>query len=306
MSKYTTQVRFICESKAGLTESQDYSTISDIIETVAPIIFDFDFPIFDESYRLPLEIKILKHYYTREIGEETVGLWKLRLDERLNLIMPYYNQLYRTELLNFNPFYDVDLTRTQIRENEGNEISTRTSKENFEGNSVNAKTESSEQTDSNNANSVSAQNSENSTNSSTGNTNWNLYSDTPQGGVIGINNATDSIESNTYLTNATKNTNEEEYENSTSGNSERVESTNAESNINRDSNSSEIGNYTNEKNSNSDNIKALTSVEDYVEHIAGKQGTQSYSKLLEEFRKTFLNIDKMVINELNDLFFGLW
>lgn len=306
MSKYTTEVRYICETEAGYTESQGYKKIEDILTESAPKIFDFNFPIFDESYRLPLEIKILRHYYTREICEETRGLWQLRLSERMNLIMPYYNKLYTSELLDFNPFYDVDLTRTTVKENEGNEISARTSTENFEGNSVNAKTETSEQTDSNNANSVSAQNSENSASGSAENTNWNLYSDTPQGGVVGINNATDSIESNTYLTNATKNTNEEEYENSASGNTERVENTNAESNTNRDSNSSEIGNYTNEKNSNSDNIKALTSVEDYIEHIAGKQGTQSYSKLLEEFRKTFLNIDKMVINELSDLFFGLW
>ena len=30
------------------------------------------------------------------------------------------------------------------------------------------------------------------------------------------------------------------------------------------------------------------------------------SELLEEFRRTFLNIDAMVIEELSDLFFGLW
>ena len=27
--------------------------------------------------------------------------------------MPYYNQLYKSELLEFNPFYDVDLTRSR-------------------------------------------------------------------------------------------------------------------------------------------------------------------------------------------------
>ena len=30
------------------------------------------------------------------------------------------------------------------------------------------------------------------------------------------------------------------------------------------------------------------------------------NKLLEEFRRTFMNIDVQIINELNDLFFGLW
>ena len=46
--------------------------------------------------------------------------------------------------------------------------------------------------------------------------------------------------------------------------------------------------------------------EDYIERIVGKRSGVSYSNLLTEFRKTFLNIDAMVIEELKDLFFGLW
>lgn len=48
----------------------------------------------------------------REIGTETYGLWHLYLDTTLNEIMPYYNKLYETELLKFNPLYDIDLKRT--------------------------------------------------------------------------------------------------------------------------------------------------------------------------------------------------
>lgn len=74
MSKYTTEVRFICENAAGLIESLGEGAIEDIITRAAPKVFNFDFPIFDESYRLTLEKQILRAYYTREIGEETVGL----------------------------------------------------------------------------------------------------------------------------------------------------------------------------------------------------------------------------------------
>ena len=115
MANYTTQIRTICENAANSDERKGYSDINSILTTAAPIVFDFDFPIFDEAYRLPLEKKILKHYYTREISEETVGLWKLRLDTRMNEIMPFYNKLYESELLEFNPFYDVDYTRTGQR-----------------------------------------------------------------------------------------------------------------------------------------------------------------------------------------------
>ena len=112
MSKYTTEVRFICETASGLNESKGYTDVDTIITNAIPKIFTFTFPIFDENYRTVLEKKILKHFYTREICEETVGLWKLRLDTKLNELMPYYNKMYNSELLEFNPLYTANLTRT--------------------------------------------------------------------------------------------------------------------------------------------------------------------------------------------------
>ena len=54
------------------------------------------------------------------------------------------------------------------------------------------------------------------------------------------------------------------------------------------------------------NTGSSNTTEDYLETIVGKQGTESFSSLLNEFRETFLNIDMMVIDEFKDLFFGLW
>lgn len=118
MSNFTTEVRFICESEAGATESKGFNCVDEILRKSVEKVFNFNFPIFDEKYRIPLETKILRYYYTREICDETVGLWKLRLYNRLNLIMPYYNQLYESALLKFNPLYDVDLTTTHTRTND--------------------------------------------------------------------------------------------------------------------------------------------------------------------------------------------
>lgn len=75
-----------------------------------PFLFNFSFPIFDENYRVPLERKIIWHYYFREIGFETFGLFQFMLQRKLNEIMPYYNQLYETELLQFNPLYNRNFT----------------------------------------------------------------------------------------------------------------------------------------------------------------------------------------------------
>ena len=266
MSKFTTEVRFLCELEAEKTESKGFNSIDTIITTAAPKIFNFDFPIFDENYRLPLEKKILRHYYTREISEETVGLWKLRLEDRLNMIMPYYNKLYNSELLTFNPFYDVNLTRDHTRDNEANQSTTSSGVTQDAQVANTSSTTAESHTDSN--------------------LRWDLYSDTPQGGINGITADEDSVANNTYLTNARK------ISDSGSGNSQgngQVAST-----VNDTTNRSESGS------------SEINSTEDYLEHVTGKMGTTSYSKLLMEFRDTFLNIDKMVIDNLSDLFFGLW
>lgn len=108
MSRYTTEVRYICESLAGLDKSVGYSNVNDVIEKSRNKIFP-SFEIFDESYRPVLETKILKHFYTREIGTETFGLWQLRLDAKLSVIMPYYNKLYKAINIDIPVIDNVDM-----------------------------------------------------------------------------------------------------------------------------------------------------------------------------------------------------
>lgn len=110
MSKYTTQVRYICETLAGLTESKGVYSVQEVLDKSWDKIFG-EFPIFDETYRKHLCCKILKHYYTREIGEETFGLWKLRIETTMSEIMPYYNELYKSTLLQFDPLVNKDISR---------------------------------------------------------------------------------------------------------------------------------------------------------------------------------------------------
>ena len=51
MSKYTTEVRYICEVNAGLNESEGYNDVEKIIKSSRSKIFDFDYPIFDSDYK---------------------------------------------------------------------------------------------------------------------------------------------------------------------------------------------------------------------------------------------------------------
>ena len=73
-----------------------------------------DYPIFDESYRETLNNKIITHYWMREIGAETAGLFKLYLNRTMNEIMPYYNQLYKSARLDFDPLNAYNYTETNM------------------------------------------------------------------------------------------------------------------------------------------------------------------------------------------------
>lgn len=236
VSKYTTQLRFICETSAKLTESTGFNDIEDVLDKSWNKIFS-DFPIFDEQYREELCKKILRHYYTREICCETVGRWKLFLSDKMKNIMPYYNQLYQSELLKIQPLVSVD--RSVSHKGQGSESKITKS----------------------NATNTNSSRTDGSTDT------WSYYSDTPQGGINGL-------DTNDYLTNATHNT-------GTDGTNSTV-------------NGATSGNETGEG----------TRKDMYVDTVLGYEGNQS--EMLLKFRETFLNIDMMIINELKDLFFTIY
>lgn len=60
--------------------------------------FNYDFYCDDDEIKKKFEEKFINHYYYHEMGCETHRRWTQMLKSRLNLIMPYYHQLYITEL----------------------------------------------------------------------------------------------------------------------------------------------------------------------------------------------------------------
>ena len=342
MSKYTTEVRYICEMESGLSESTGFNNIGQVLHSSHNSVIG-DYPIFDEEYRETLNTKILRHYYTREICEETVGLWKLRLNNRMNEIMPYYNKLYSSELLNFNPFYDVDLTTDHLRnEDTENNLISKTKDDRNDSKNTGSEVERNgvvnntreDETARDSSTETLAENQNASTNRNETHSNVNAsaensdtknqkdkYSDTPQGGITGL-------ESGTYLTNARiidatetgrQQTNQQtealgstEYsENGSSKDSTNSSGTEHFNTVGKIENKDSTKTATSEtlnSNANSERIddNTVNTTEDYLEHVQGKRGGMSFSKMLSEYRETFLNIDRMIIDELSDLFFGLW
>lgn len=303
MSKYTTEVRFICETYAGYSESQDYKNLNTVIENSRNSVFDFDFPIFDETYRSVLETKILKHYYTREIGFETVGLWKHFLDMRLNEIMPYYNKLYSSELMEFNPFYDVDITTQGSNSGSGQSANSATSTrtDNLANSSTRTDDFSNSSTRTDNLAHGETANNTHADNDTSSQTSYDLFSDTPQGQLDGVENEK-YLTTARKVTNAGTSANTGNYQNTinaTDTGTQKIDGTNKGTQKINGSNTGTV------KNDGSDS-GTYSNTGEYLEHVTGKRGGVSYSKLLQEYRETFMNIDMMIIEELADLFMNIW
>lgn len=233
MAKYTTEIRTIVASGKNIFS---------------------DYPIFDEKYRPILEQKIIDHYYFREIGFETYAQFKHFLKDKMNRIMPYYNQLYGSEHLITKDDYMINLntkekhTRTISNDNTGESktVSSGSNKSTSEGSG---------------------------TNHSEG-TGRNKFSDTPQAMLDGKD----------YATNLTD-TEDESNQTSTSQGSAT-------------STDSAIGEFTNSGQSKT--------TEEYITEMSGGGGMRYNADILMEWRKSFLNIDQQIIDELTDLFMNIY
>lgn len=262
MSKYTTTVRDICNEimlrKEPVIMPSSNMPVDKILQETWEDIF-WPFAFWRPEARGAFCVDILRHFYTREIGFETVGLWKLKLNTKIQEIMPYYDKMFETMTMSYEPFIDVDYTRTL----EGKEHGENNKSENT---SRNGEELSSEVYDSNKKDKGK-------------NHGVNKFSDTPQGGLVGVENGT-------YLTNATVDDNEGES-------------------------SSDIVGKRNGTNKSDETVSllgtgAFATTNNLVEHVIGKRSGISYSKAMMEYRDSLINVELMVFEELNDLFMLLW
>ena len=111
MSDYTTQLRWPIEQRQRetLSNPDDYS------KCYAMIGLD-KYPIFDESYRAQLNDKIIRHFYFREIGFETLAQFRWYMARTMNENMPYFNQLYNSLNLIDEPITNQKFTWGEVYE----------------------------------------------------------------------------------------------------------------------------------------------------------------------------------------------
>lgn len=342
MSKYTTEVRFICEEAAGLTESVDYNDVNEVVEKAYPKIFDSSLIFYDEETKARLLPKILVHYYQREIGFETVGLWKLKLNQKMREILPYYNQLYASEALEYDPLKNVDNYHTH----EGT----------YNDSKAHAETKVDDKTETRNLQTVDNGQSSFDRNEDTilrhdktitqaddvriqandVNTHtidspldhWEMFSDTPQGGIDGVQLAggvstSGTLSDNAYLTNATHITESPaathdttQHGNVTNQHGDIVETYNKLADKadhvdtdgwdKTDNTNTHTGTVRNAGTSTNNYTQNGNGADEYTKHEYGKIGVATYQEMVMKWREAFLNIDVQIINELDDLFMKVW
>lgn len=286
MSHYTTQVRNIVEDamdREGLDRNVGnwgvaYKRLGlaakDNIMGLQP------YPIFDEDYRNELNLKIVQHFYMWEIGQETAGLFAFTLNEKMRSIMPYYNQLYKSQSLITEPLVDTHVTEDYSRD--FSDDSTKVTDQ-----------DTTNVTDNDTKVTTHGEGTTHDEGTTSGDTNSrSIFEDTPMGMLANGTGEHPQLSEGDYATNVTY---DKSHEDGTSN-----------------SNST----YTNDGTNVTDGTVNVTGTNDvtvtdsrktHEESKREKTGrSKSQSELLEEYRSTFLNIDARIVKELESLFMEIW
>ena len=99
MSKYTTSLYNYFKSLARINDNNYYNNFTNLF---LPFKFYNDI----EKDRTEFITEFCNHYLFDEIGFETIETFKIKLQNRLNLIMPKYEKIYKSESEYKNIFYD--------------------------------------------------------------------------------------------------------------------------------------------------------------------------------------------------------
>lgn len=284
----------------------EWPTAKEQIEYARPKIFDFDYPFFDENKKAEFETQFIKHFFMYDLGLETPALWEFRLDEVMNLIMPYYNQLYESTLLTIEPLrnYVMDETFTREVNDENNATN------NIDTTATNTRDTTTAVTGSETAKKTGDDSTEYNTTTTTQSTSERtltstdnkseLYSDTPQGVLADLDYATALNNTNDSL-NQSDDTTQNGSDKKTGTDTVTYNSTNA-----IEKSSDETGKVTD--NGNATKLEKLASLgkklETFTSNKSGIMGNYSPADLLIKYRETFLNVTKMIFEDqaVRDLF----
>ncbi len=73
---------------------EDKTKVPNLAKEGRTTIFNFDYPLTNKINREKFECMILNHFLMRRINFDTVLIFQIQLENKLNEIMPFYNKLF--------------------------------------------------------------------------------------------------------------------------------------------------------------------------------------------------------------------
>lgn len=246
-------------------------------------LFDFDYELYDNSLKDEFEKSFINHFYMREIGVDTVALFKMRLEDYLNLSKDKWTLLYKTFDDTINPFvnYDVKTERAiDEKETKDNALkrkdsTDKTAKEDLTSNQIDETKQHSD------------------TSSKADSFNRDIFTETPDDRLsITTDEGKGVIE---YASNITETTNKNSAseQNDTTGNQK--------SDVSRVTNDTAKVDY-NKEETNANDRKMSQGL---TERKFGKIGEKSYIEMYGEFVSVYESINQKMFKEMSYLFMSL-
>jgi hypothetical protein len=289
MASYTMPLREYIEMWSQ--DNEDLPT-RDVIEVGRPKLFDFDYPLFTPDYKKDFETRFIRNFYFTEIGFETEELFKFHLENWLQINMPFWNNMLKSELITFDPLTNtkVDSTANKTKDRTQNDIKDGTQHSNTSGTS-------------------------NTVNDLTSETNVTAGSDTTEG--VDESRFNRHLESDTpdvrlTITPNTDGSGTIEYASRITEDKD-TDSRNSTKSTDATNDSNTTDHATNDVTASSDSNGTSHETVDSTIHetdvdvssTTGKIGSQSYSQMINEYRGTFLRIEKEIFAEMREKLFML-
>lgn len=232
-------------------------------------LWDFEYPSFYEGVeKAAFEQKVIDHYYFRQIGQETVGRFLHMFRTRIREIMPYYIDVYKSVKI----MHELDNPFDNV---DVTETFSQTSSGTASG------TASGESSGTESTTGTGSETSERTDTKTVSDTKTHKFSNTPQGSISNLDS---------YLTEASVDLSDgsEQLGSTATGSSESAVNATSSGSASQTSSSHSSGTVTH----------TLTR--------KGNQGVNTFAHDIMEYRKSIINVDMMIINELNDLFLGIY
>ena len=299
-------------------------------------VFTFPYDFYgNEQEKAEFEKLFVQYYYLSEIGFETPERFKLKLQAKLNIIMPYYRQLAMTEWDKVRTVEEM-MTSKNLKETtehkqsiEGsNESESNATSSNSQSDSMNQTSTTSGTTETTSSGTSETTSSETSkttssgtsktastgTNTSSSSTNEkqsNLADGVAQASLtagyltaVGESSNNSSGEATNNSNNETNTTSSGESSNTTNGESSDTTNTNISSN--GESNVTTSSKGTAEQNGKTSGSNKQELMESTTFTSIGDIGIQTPAYAITEWRKVLININQLIIDECRDLFMKIY